>query len=189
FCQSFNFELQAAATEEALVLSLGPMHSFALEEVFRYLNPKTVRETLVQAVLDSPIFETRWRWTTTLALAVPRSRNGAKLPAQIQRMIADELLAAIFPDAAACLDNIQGARAPPGIARGRGEAGPGATTPAEPAAAWLLAGFTRAKEAPPGWRVFFDELAAAGRACDAGGYWISVERFAELAAVVPHPAI
>src|SRR5258705_473470 len=110
FCQSFNFELQAAASEEALVLSLGPMHSFALEEVFRYLNPKTVRETLVQAVLDSPIFETRWRWTTTLALAVPRNRNGAKLPAQIQRMIADELLAAIFPDAAACLDNIQGAR-------------------------------------------------------------------------------
>src|SRR5258707_1145149 len=110
FCQSFNFELQAAASEEALVLSLGPMHSFALEEVFRYLNPKTVRETLVQAVLDSPIFETRWRWTTTLALAVPRNRNGAKLPAQIQRMIADELLAAIFPDAAACLDNIHGAR-------------------------------------------------------------------------------
>ncbi|HYT15458.1 MAG TPA: ATP-dependent DNA helicase, partial [Burkholderiales bacterium] len=110
FCQSFNFELQAAATEEALVLSLGPTHSFALEEVFRYLNPKTVRETLVQAVLDSPIFETRWRWTTTLALAVPRNRNGARLPAQIQRMIADELLAAIFPDAAACLDNIQGAR-------------------------------------------------------------------------------
>src|SRR6267143_208943 len=110
FCQSFNFELQAAASEEALVLSLGPMHSFALDEVFRYLNPKTVRETLVQAVLDSPIFETRWRWTTTLALAVPRNRSGAKLPAQIQRMIADELLAANFPDAAACLDNIQGAR-------------------------------------------------------------------------------
>src|SRR5881628_805958 len=110
FCQSFNFELQAAATEEALVLSLGPSHSFPLNDVFRYLNPKTVRETLVQAVIDSPIFETRWRWTTTLALAVPRNRNGARLPAQIQRMIADELLAAIFPDAAACLDNIQGAR-------------------------------------------------------------------------------
>src|SRR5207244_11202606 len=99
-----------AATEEALVLSLGPTHSFAREEVFHYLNPKTVRETLVQAVLDSPIFETRWRWTTTLALAVPRNRNGARLPAQIQRMIAEELLAAIFPQAAACLDNIQGAR-------------------------------------------------------------------------------
>jgi ATP-dependent helicase Lhr and Lhr-like helicase len=110
FCQSFNFELQAAATEEALVLSLGPAHSFALDEVFRYLNPKTVRETLVQAVLDSPIFETRWRWTTTLALAVPRSRNGTRVPAQIQRMIAEELLAAIFPDAAACFENIRGAR-------------------------------------------------------------------------------
>jgi len=110
FCQSFNFELQAAATEDALILSLGPAHSFDLGDVFRYLNPKTVRDTLVQAVLDSPIFETRWRWTTTLALAVPRMRNGARLPAQIQRMIAAELLAAIFPDAAACLENIQGAR-------------------------------------------------------------------------------
>src|SRR5438128_1538324 len=109
FCQSFNFELQAAATGEALVLSLGPSHSFPLDDVFRYLNPKTVRETRVQAVLDSPIFETRWRWTTTLALAVPRNRNGTRLPAQIQRMIAEELLAAIFPQAAACLDNIQGA--------------------------------------------------------------------------------
>src|SRR5262249_31959520 len=110
FCQSFNFELQAAATDEALVLSLGPAHSFALEEGFRYLNPKTVRGTLEPAVLPSPAFETRWRWTTTLALAVPRNRNGARLPAQIQRMIAEELLAAIFPDAAACLDNIHGPR-------------------------------------------------------------------------------
>src|SRR5262249_27436423 len=121
FCQSFNLELEAGATDEALVLSLGPAHSFPLEEVFRYLNPKTVRETLEQAVLASPIFETRWRWTTTLALAVPRSRNGARLPAQIQRMIAEELLAAIFPDAAACQDNIQGASelpAPPCVARG-----------------------------------------------------------------------
>jgi ATP-dependent Lhr-like helicase len=115
FCQTFNFELQAAATDEALVLSLGPAHSFALDEVFRYLNPKTVRETLEQAVLQSPIFETRWRWTTTLALAVPRSRNGARLPAQIQRMIAEELLASIFPDAAACQDNIQGARGCPSV--------------------------------------------------------------------------
>jgi ATP-dependent helicase Lhr and Lhr-like helicase len=110
FCQSFNFELQAAATEDGLVLSLGPTHSFPLSEVFRYLNPKTVRETLIQAVLDSPIFETRWRWVATLALAVPRNRNGARVPAQIQRMAAEEVLAAVFPDAAACLDNIQGAR-------------------------------------------------------------------------------
>src|SRR6266850_2768504 len=113
FCQGFNFELQAAATEEGLILSLGASHSFALQEVFRYLHPNSVRETLVQAVLDSPIFETRWRWTTTLALAVPRNRNGARVPAQIQRMIAEELLQSVFPDAAACLDNLQGAREVP----------------------------------------------------------------------------
>ena len=65
FCQGFNFELQAAATEEGIILSLGEAHSFPLEEVLRYLHPNTVRETLMQAVLDSPIFETRWRWSTT----------------------------------------------------------------------------------------------------------------------------
>jgi ATP-dependent Lhr-like helicase len=110
FCQSFNFELQAAATEEGIILSLGPSHSFPLEDVFRYLHPNTVRETLVQAVLDSPIFETRWRWTTTLALAVPRNRNGIRIPGALQRMYAEDLLQGVFPDAAACLDNIQGAR-------------------------------------------------------------------------------
>jgi ATP-dependent Lhr-like helicase len=72
-----------------------------------------VRETLVQAVLDSPIFETRWRWTTTLALAVPRSRNGMRVPAQLQRMNAEDLLQAVFPDATACFENIQGAREVP----------------------------------------------------------------------------
>jgi ATP-dependent Lhr-like helicase len=110
FCQGFNFELQAAATEEGLILSLGASHSFALEEVFRYLHPNTLRETLVQAVLDSPIFETRWRWATTLALAVPRNRGGARVPNQLQRMYAEDLLQSVFPDAAACQDNLQGAR-------------------------------------------------------------------------------
>ena len=113
FCQGFNFELQAAATEDGLILSLGPAHSFALEDVFRYLHPNTVRETLIQAVLDSPIFEARWRWTTTLALAVPRSRGGARVPAQVQRMYAEDLLQGVFPDATACIDNIQGAREVP----------------------------------------------------------------------------
>jgi ATP-dependent helicase Lhr and Lhr-like helicase len=113
FCQGFNFELQAAATEEGVILSLGASHSFALQEVFRYLHPNTVRETLVQAVLDSPIFETRWRWTTTLALAVPRHRGGARVPNQLQRMYAEDLLQSVFPDAAACLDNLQGAREVP----------------------------------------------------------------------------
>ena len=110
FCQGFNFELQAAATEEGIILSLGETHSFPLEEVLRYLHPNTVRETLVQAVLQSPIFETRWRWSTTLALAVPRNRGGARIPNQLQRMYAEDLLQAVFPDAVACQDNIQGAR-------------------------------------------------------------------------------
>jgi ATP-dependent Lhr-like helicase len=110
FCQGFNFELQAAATEEGIILSLGSQHSFPLEEVFRYLHPNTVRETLTQAVLDSPIFETRWRWSTTLALAVPRNRGGARVPNQLQRMYAEDLLQAAFPDAAACQDNLPGAR-------------------------------------------------------------------------------
>src|SRR5262245_56452713 len=110
FCQSFNFELQAAATDEGIILSLGASHSFALDEVCRYLHPNTVRETLIQAVLDSPRFENRRRWSTTLALAVPRNRHGVKVPAQLQRMYAEDLLQGIFPDAAACIDNIQGAR-------------------------------------------------------------------------------
>ena len=110
FCQGFNFELQAAATEEGVILSLNSSHSFALDEVFRYLHPNTVRATLVQALLDSPIFETRWRWSTTLALAVPRNRGGARVPNQLQRMYAEDLLQAVFPDAVACQDNLPGAR-------------------------------------------------------------------------------
>ncbi len=113
FCQGFNFELQAAATEEGIILSLGSPHSFALEDVFRYLHPNTVRETLVQAVLDSPVFQTRWRWTATLALAVPRNRAGARVPGQLQRMYAEDVLQGVFPDAVACLDNMQGAREVP----------------------------------------------------------------------------
>jgi ATP-dependent Lhr-like helicase len=110
FCQGFNFELQAAATEEGLILSLSTVHSFPLEEVFRYLNPNTVRETLTQAILQSPIFETRWRWSSTLALAVPRNRGGSRVPNQLQRMFSEDVLQAVFPDAVACQDNLQGAR-------------------------------------------------------------------------------
>ena len=110
FCRQFNFELQAAATEDALLLSLGPQHSFPLADVFRYVHPATLRDTLVQAVLDAPLFTTRWRWNATVSLAVPRSRGGSKVPPPLQRMQAEDLLAAAFPDAAACLDNIPGER-------------------------------------------------------------------------------
>jgi ATP-dependent Lhr-like helicase len=110
FCRQFNFELQAAATEDGLLLSLGPQHSFPLADVFRYLHPATARDVLVQAFLDAPVFQTRWRWNTTIALAVPRNRHGKKVAPQLQRMIADDLMAAVFPDAAACLENIPGDR-------------------------------------------------------------------------------
>jgi ATP-dependent helicase Lhr and Lhr-like helicase len=110
FCRQFNFELQAAATEDALLLSLGPQHSFPLADVFRYLHAATVRDILVQAFLDAPVFQTRWRWNATISLAVPRYRGGRKVPPQIQRMQAEDLMAAVFPDAAACLENIPGDR-------------------------------------------------------------------------------
>jgi ATP-dependent helicase Lhr and Lhr-like helicase len=110
FCRQFNFELQAAATEEGLLLSLGPQHSFPLADVFRYLHPATAHDVLVQAFLDAPVFQTRWRWNTTISLAVPRNRGGRKVPPQLQRMLADDLMAAVFPDAAACLENIPGDR-------------------------------------------------------------------------------
>ena len=110
FCRQFNFELQAAATEDAVLLSLGPQHSFALESVFRFLSPESVREILIQAVLDAPVFATRWRWNANISLAVPRYRNGHKVPPPFQRMQSEDLLAAAFPDAAACLENIPGDR-------------------------------------------------------------------------------
>jgi ATP-dependent Lhr-like helicase len=110
FCRQFNFELQAAATEDAVLLSLGPQHSFPLADVFRYLHPATAKDVLVQAFLDAPVFQTRWRWNTTISLAVPRNRNGNKVAPQLQRMMADDLMAAVFPDAAACFENIPGDR-------------------------------------------------------------------------------
>jgi len=108
FCRKFNFELQAAATEDAIVLSLGPTHSFALDEVFLYLRSSSVRELLIQALLAAPMWEIRWRWNVTRALAVPRRRGGKKIPAQLQRMDADDLLSAVFPDQVACGENLQG---------------------------------------------------------------------------------
>ncbi len=110
FCRQFNFELQAAATEEGVLLSLGPQHSFPLEDVFRYVHPDTLERTLVQALIDSPVFPTRWRWNATISLAVLRNRAGRKVPPALQRMEADDLMAAAFPDAAACLENIGGDR-------------------------------------------------------------------------------
>jgi ATP-dependent Lhr-like helicase len=110
FCRSFNFELQAAATDDAIVLSLGTQHSFPLDDVFHYLNTKTVRDILVQALLDAPMFGIRWRWNAGRSLALPRQRAGRRVPAPLQRMESENLLAAIFPDQLACLENIAGDR-------------------------------------------------------------------------------
>jgi ATP-dependent Lhr-like helicase len=108
FCRKFNFELQAAATEDAIVLSLGPTHSFPLDDVFHYLNSKSVRHLLCQALLDAPMWNIRWRWNVTRSLAVLRRRGGKKIPAQLQRMDAEDLLTAIFPDQLACQENLGG---------------------------------------------------------------------------------
>ena len=110
FCRKFNFELQAAATEDAIVLSLGTSHSFALEEVADYLHSSSVRPILVQALLAAPMFATRWRWNASIALALPRARGGKKVPTQLQRMLAEDLMAAVFPDQLACAENLAGER-------------------------------------------------------------------------------
>ncbi len=118
FCQTFNFELQAAATEDAIVLSLGETHSFALEDVPRYLNSRTVEQVLTQAVLDAPLFTTRWRWNATVSLAVRTSRAGKKVPAPLQRMAAEDLLSVLFPDQLACAENLRGRARGPGSPTG-----------------------------------------------------------------------
>ncbi len=110
FCRKFNIELQAAATEDAIVISLGPTHSFPLADVAQYLNAKTVRDVLVQALLAAPMFTVRWRWNCTRSLAVPRSRGGRKLAPQLQRILAEDLLAVVFPDQLACAENVPGDR-------------------------------------------------------------------------------
>ncbi len=113
FCRSFNVELQAAANDDAIVLSLGPMHSFELDDVYRFLRAHSVRDVLVQALLDAPVFNVRWRWNASRALAIPRFSSGKKVPPRFQRMLADDLLAVSFPDQVACAENLTGEREVP----------------------------------------------------------------------------
>ena len=108
FCRTFNFELQAAATEDHIVLSLTQAHSFELAEVARYLRPNSARHVLVQALCAAPMFQVRWRWAAGIALALPRFRGGKKVPPQIARMNAEDLLASVFPDQVACAENLPG---------------------------------------------------------------------------------
>jgi ATP-dependent Lhr-like helicase len=113
FCVTFDFELQAAATDDGIVLSLGEQHSFPLESVFRFVRPATAREDLVQALLASPMFTNRWRWNANRALAILRFAGGRRVPMPIQRMRAEDLMAAVFPEQVACQDNRSGPITPP----------------------------------------------------------------------------
>jgi ATP-dependent Lhr-like helicase len=113
FCRQFNFELQASALEDSIVLSLGPTHSFPLEDVKAFLKAGTACDVLVQALLDAPMFGTRWRWNAAVALAVRRVRNGKRMPPQFQRADAEDLLAVVFPDQLACAENLTGLRIVP----------------------------------------------------------------------------
>ncbi len=113
FCRRFNFELQAAALEDSIVLSLGASHSFPLEEVAGYLQADTVRHILIQALLDAPMFATHWRWNACISLAIVRNRNGRRVPAPFQRADAEDLVALVFPDQLACFENIAGEREVP----------------------------------------------------------------------------
>ena len=108
FCRGFNFELQAAATDNGLNIALAEQHSFPLADVFHFLQSETMAPILEQAALASPIFQTRWRWDATRSLALLRFQGGKKVPPQIQRMRSDDLLASVFPDVAACFENIEG---------------------------------------------------------------------------------
>ncbi|WP_175149804.1 DEAD/DEAH box helicase [Paraburkholderia ultramafica] len=110
FCRTFNFELQAAATEDAIVLSLTGSHSFVLDEVWRYLHSNSAEHLLIQALLDAPLFGVRWRWNATTSLGLPRYTGGRKTAPQLQRMRSEDLLASVFPEQAACLENLVGER-------------------------------------------------------------------------------
>ncbi|KAA1013578.1 DEAD/DEAH box helicase [Paraburkholderia panacisoli] len=110
FCRTFNFELQAAATEDAIVLSLTGSHSFVLDDVWRYLHSNSAEHLLIQALLDAPLFGVRWRWNATTALGLPRYTGGRKTAPQLQRMRSEDLLASVFPEQAACLENVVGER-------------------------------------------------------------------------------
>jgi ATP-dependent Lhr-like helicase len=108
FCRSFNFELQAAATDNGIVISLSDQHSFPLEAIFGFLHPDTVEDVLKQALLATPMFAARWRWNAGRALAILRFSGGRKIPPPVQRMRSDDLMAAVFPDHAACPENLTG---------------------------------------------------------------------------------
>src|SRR5690349_21836343 len=110
FCVSFDFELQASATDDGIVISLGQPHSFPLDTVFAFVSSEKAEDTLVQALLDRPMFEIRWRWNVTRSLTVLRRKNGKKIPPHLIKMRAADTLSVVFPAAQACPENLPGSR-------------------------------------------------------------------------------
>ncbi|MGA2847584.1 MAG: DEAD/DEAH box helicase [Terracidiphilus sp.] len=108
FCRGFNFELQAAATDNGINISLAEQHSFPLSDVFQFLTDLTVKSLLEQASIPSPIFKTRWRWAAGRSLQLLRTSNGKRIAPQVQRTRAEDLMASVFPQAAACFETIVG---------------------------------------------------------------------------------
>jgi ATP-dependent helicase Lhr and Lhr-like helicase len=113
FCRTFDFELQASADDNGIVLSIGPQSSFPIEQLFDMLNSRNAKKILVQALLAVPMFGIRWRWNVTRALAVLRQRGGKKVPPPLQRFRADDLLTAVFPMQTACFEHRTGDLEPP----------------------------------------------------------------------------
>src|SRR6185437_4687872 len=108
FCRGFNFELQAAATDNGINISLAEQHSFPLSDVFQFLTVQTAKELLEQAAIASPIFKTRWRWAANSSLQLLRFSKGKRVAPQIQRTRSEDLLASVFPQAAACFETLVG---------------------------------------------------------------------------------
>ena len=108
FCRGFNFELQAAATDNGINISLAEQHSFPLSDVFQFLTEVTTRTLLEQASLAAPVFKTRWRWAAGRSLQLLRNSKGKRIAPQVQRTRSEDLLASVFPQAAACFENIEG---------------------------------------------------------------------------------
>ena len=106
FCTTFDFELQAAANDDAILLSCGPQHSWPLDDAFTWVNPRNVATLVEKSIFYVPLFPTRWRWNASRALAIPRQRNGKRVPPFLQRMKADDLMAAVFPAQVGCQEHV-----------------------------------------------------------------------------------
>src|SRR5439155_1361831 len=188
FCVGFDFELQAAASDDAMLLSIGANNSFPLTDMFDLVKPQWVEEAVEQSLLVSPMFGARWRWNATRALAILRQRQGKKVPPQIQRMRADDLMAAVFPKLVGCQENQTGPIEIPDHPIVR----PDPRDPEELHEALLSLIAVRPEDSRD-WETWFDELVSSGRAAiaDTGGgpMWFAAENLPAIQALYPSATI